>query len=89
MLRDEFSKFGKLVRKVDIEFKETQIKEGHAIIYYSTQEEAEAARLGFNMKLLEKYGNNTLKLDNFISKRDRDHKGQLYVAGIRPDATEQ
>ena len=39
-LTEEFSKFGKLARKIEIEFKEAQSKLGHAIIYFTTQNSA-------------------------------------------------
>lgn len=50
------SKFGKLVRKVEVEFKETQPKFGHSIVYFSTPAQAEEARLKFNRSLLSTYG---------------------------------
>lgn len=35
------SKYGKLVRKVEVEIKETQSKYGHAIVYFTTPAQAE------------------------------------------------
>lgn len=65
---------------MEVEFKEAQPKLGHAIVYFQTQNSAEEARLKFNRNLL---GGEPLELDNFISRKDRDQKGQLYVSDIK------
>jgi len=65
-----------------VEFKETQPKFGHSIVYFSTPAQAEEARLKFNRNLLSAYGSEPLELDNFISRKDRDNKGQLYASDI-------
>lgn len=79
------SKYGKLVRKIEVELKETQPKFGHCIVYFATQAQAEEARQKFNRNLLSSYGSEPLELDNFISKKDRDNKGQLYVSDLLPN----
>lgn len=78
-------KHGKLARKVEIEIKESHSKYGHAVVYFSTPAQAEEARLKFNRNLLQAYSSEPLELDNFISKKDRDNKGQLYVRDILPN----
>lgn len=67
MTQKEFEKFGEVIKKIDIEYKEG-IKVGSAIICYSNPKSLEEAREKFNTRL---FGNEPMELDYYLTKKDR------------------
>ena len=63
------------------------MKVGSAIVHYANEKSMEEARDKFNLKLFGE--EQPMELDVFLTKKDREQKGMLFITNIKPDVDVQ
>ena len=60
------------------------MKVGSAVVHYANEKSMEEAREKFNLKLFGE--EHPMELDVFLTKKDREQKGIIFITNIKPDA---